>query len=98
MAFRLAPAARDDLDAIWDYVAREARDAGPADRLIDAITERLWLLAQHPQIGRRRDDLEAGLRSLAVGNFVIVYEVTAGNVSVLRIVHGRQDLPSLFGG
>ncbi len=52
MAFRLAPAARDDLDAIWDYVAREARDAGPADRLIDAITERLWLLAQHPQIGR----------------------------------------------
>ena len=31
MVVRLAPGARDDLDAIWDYVAREARDEGPAD-------------------------------------------------------------------
>ena len=96
MVYRLAPGARDDLDAIWDYVAREARDEGPADRLIEAITEVLWLLAEHPRIGRARDDLDVGLRSFPVGNVVIVYEVSDGDVSVLPIVHGRQDLGALF--
>jgi plasmid stabilization system protein ParE len=44
-----------------------------------------------------RDDLDTGLRSFPVGNFIIVYEVADGDVSVLRIVHGHQDLWSLFG-
>jgi toxin ParE1/3/4 len=98
MAYRLAPGARDDLDAIWDHVARETRDEGPADRLIEAIAERLWLLAEHPSIGRVRDDLAVGLRSFPVGRFVIVYEIAGGDVSVLRVLHGRQDLGALFGG
>ena len=67
MVYRLAPRAREDLDAIWDYVAREARDEAPADRLIDTITERLSLLAEHPRIGRAREDLDVGLRSFPVG-------------------------------
>jgi toxin ParE1/3/4 len=96
MTYRLAPRARDDLDDIWDYVAREARDDGPADRLIDAITERLWLLAEHPRIGRARDDLGVGARIFPVGNYVIVYDVNGNDISVLRIVHGRRDLGSLF--
>ncbi len=98
MVVRLAPGARDDLDAIWDFVACEARDEGPADRLIEAITEVLSLLAEHPRIGRVRDDLDIGLRSFPVGNVVIVYEVSDGDVSVLRIVHGRRDLGALFDG
>ncbi len=97
MVFRLATGARDDLDAIWDYVAHESRDEAPADRLIEAITERLWLLAEHPRIGRIRDDMAVGLRSFPVGNIVIVYEVSGDDVAVLRIVHGRQDLAALFG-
>ena len=98
MVYRLAPGAHDDLDAIWDFVAREARDEGPADRLIEAITEVLSLLAEHPRIGRVRDDLDAGLRSFPVGNVVIVYEVSDRDVSVLRIAHGRRDLGALFDG
>lgn len=31
MVYRPAPEARDDWDAIWDYVTREARDEGTAD-------------------------------------------------------------------
>jgi plasmid stabilization system protein ParE len=33
-----------------------------------------------------------------VGNYVIVYEAKGGDVSVLRIVHGRRYLAALFGG
>jgi toxin ParE1/3/4 len=97
MVYRLAPRARDDLDAIWDYIAHEARAEAPADKLIDAITERLWLLSEHPRIGRVRNDLGLGLRSFPVSSYVIVYEVSGSDVSVLRIVHGRRDLGSLFG-
>ena len=98
MAYRLAPGARDDLDAIWDHIAREAGDTAPADRMIDAIAERLWLLAEHPRIGRVRDDLAIGVRSFPVGTFMILYELHGRDVAILRIVHSRRDLGVLLGG
>jgi plasmid stabilization system protein ParE len=45
MGFRLSPEAEDELDNIWFYVARESGSVVIAHRLIDAITERFWLLA-----------------------------------------------------
>jgi plasmid stabilization system protein ParE len=64
MGFRLLPEAEAELDGIWLYVARESGSSDIANRLIEGITGRFWLLAQHPQIGRRRDvDLRPGLRS-----------------------------------
>jgi plasmid stabilization system protein ParE len=40
MAHRLAPQARAELIAIWNYIAREGGNAAAADSIIDAITER----------------------------------------------------------
>jgi toxin ParE1/3/4 len=87
MVYRLAPRARDDLDAIWDYIAHEARAEAPADKLIDAITQRLWLLSEHPRIGRVRNDLGLGLRSFPVSSYVIVYEVSVIVYEVSVIVY-----------
>jgi hypothetical protein len=39
-----------------------------ADRLIDAITDRFFLLGNHPYVGRLRDDLRSGLRSFPLAN------------------------------
>jgi toxin ParE1/3/4 len=71
MAHRLAPQARAELSAIWIYIARESGNATAADSIIDAITERFYLLAQYPRMGRARDDLRPGLRSFPVGQYVI---------------------------
>ena len=38
-----------------------------------------------------------GSRSVAVGEYVIVYCVEGHDVSILRVVHGRRDLEALFG-
>ena len=56
MAHRIAPEAEAELDNIWYYVAKESGSFQIADRLIDTITERFYLLACHPRIGRRRDE------------------------------------------
>lgn len=98
MAHRLAPRARADLDEIWQYLARESRSEAIADRQIDAITERFYLLATHPHIGRARDDdLGQGRRSFPVGQYVIVYRIAGADVRILRVVHGRRDLSAFFG-
>jgi toxin ParE1/3/4 len=81
MAHRLAPEAEADLDSIWYYVASQSGSMEVADRLIDALTERFYLLASYPQLGRRRDeDLRPGLRSFPVGEYVIIYRVDDDNV------------------
>jgi toxin ParE1/3/4 len=98
MAHCVAPQAETDLDDIWLYVARESGSMDVATRLIDAITGRFVFLASFPYVGRARDeDFGTGSRSVAVGEYVIVYCVAGHDVSILRVVHGRRDLEALFG-
>jgi toxin ParE1/3/4 len=93
MAHRLAPEAEAELDDIWNYVAKESGSIEIADRLIDSITERFYLLAQYPHIGRARDaDLRAGLRSFAVGQYVIIYRFDRKDVSILHVFRGSRDI------
>jgi toxin ParE1/3/4 len=98
MAHRLAPEADAELDDIWDYVARESDSAEIADRLVDSITSRLFLLARHPHMGRRRDsELRSGLRSFPAGAYVIIYRIDGEDVLILHVVRGSRDINALFG-
>jgi plasmid stabilization system protein ParE len=45
MAHRVSPQAERDLDDIWYYVAKESGSIEIANRLIDSITHRFFLLA-----------------------------------------------------
>ena len=97
MAHLIAPRAEADLDDIWLYVARESGSLDVANRLIDAITGRFWILANFPYAGRPRDlELGAGIRSFPVGEYVILYCVEGEDVFILRVVHGKRDFDSLF--
>lgn len=64
--YRLSEAAAADIDVLWLYVA-EHGSVDTADRLIDAIMDGIRLLADHPGMGRARDELAPGLRSLPHG-------------------------------
>ena len=97
MAHRLAPEAEPELDDIWYYVAKESGSIDIADRLVDSITERFYLLARHPHIGRRRDeDLRPGLRSFPVGEYVIIYRVEEDEVLILHVYRGSRDIEALL--
>jgi len=95
-SIRLSPEAESELDRIWLYVARESGVPSIADRVVDAIEARMRLLVRNPQIGRRRDrDLRPGIRSLAVGEYVVLYRIAEDEVVVLHILHGRRDIANL---
>src|SRR6266849_4125190 len=51
-SFRFLPLARNDLNEIWEYIAQDNLDA--AERLVERIEELCALLAERPQLGRRR--------------------------------------------
>lgn len=48
MAHRLAPEAESDLDELWYYVASNG-SAEIADRLVDSLTTRFFLLGRYPR-------------------------------------------------
>jgi toxin ParE1/3/4 len=98
MASVRSPQADSDLDSIWYYVATESGSVEIADRLIDSITERFFLLANFPNLGRRRDeDLRPDLRSFLVGEYVILYRLRDEDVLILRVLRGSRNIEALFG-
>ena len=97
MAHRLAPEVETQLDEIWYYTARESGSTQIANRLIDSITERFFLLAGFPHAGRLRSDLRPKLRSFPVGDYVIFYRIEGEDVHILHVVHGRRDIEAQMG-
>ncbi len=90
-AVRLSADAEEDLDGIWLYVAERGDDSA-ANRLLDEITSCFAMFARHPEIGGPRDELKRGVRSHAVGNYVIFYRIRESAVVILRVLHGARDV------
>jgi toxin ParE1/3/4 len=92
-AFRSTDANLDVLE-IWLHIARHNIPA--AEKLVDDIEAKCSQLAQVPELGRRRDELQVGLRSVPVRGYIIIYRPVDGGVFVHRVVHGSRDLSQLF--
>jgi len=97
MAHRLTQRARSDLDDIWRYLAIESGNEAIADRQIDQLTDRFYMIANSPRIGRSRDDLRRGLRGHPVGQYVIFYRILRRDVIIQRVLHARRNIAMLFG-
>jgi toxin ParE1/3/4 len=93
-ALRFTRRARRDLNEILDYVA--AHDAPAAGRLLTRLQSNCRLLALHPQSGRIRRELGAGVRSFPVKPYVVYYAAGPRRVTVLRILHGARDVAMLL--
>lgn len=88
--WRWRPAARSDAVDLWRWIAADSPRA--ANRLFERLDEVAALLAENPLLGRSRDDLAAGLRSMPVGPCVIFYRPTDAGVDIVRVLHGRRDI------
>lgn len=91
----ILPSAQADIDEIWDYVSQDSRQN--ADRLVDRIYELCReRLAHQPMMGRSREELAPQLRSFPVGSYLVFYRPISDGIEVVRVLHGRRDIESLF--
>ena len=92
-----SPEAEEDLVAIWRYVAQEA-SPDIADKQLILIDQATTTLREWPLAGRARDDVLPGMRSLVARPYVVFYRVAGQGVEVVRVLHGRRDIDSIFIG
>jgi len=91
---RILRSALEDLDVIWLYIARDNVNA--AERVVDAIETAADRLAQTPGIGGKRDDLQPGLLSYPLGNYILFYCRTSTGIDLLHVYHGARNIEELF--
>ena len=90
----LAQQARDDLIEIWLYIAADSPAA--ADKFIDYVYEQAKKLCSNSELGRKRDDLIAGIRSMPVKRYLIFYRINKDNIEIVRVLNGYRDVDTLL--
>jgi toxin ParE1/3/4 len=78
---------------IFDYIARDKPLA--VAHWVDEIEERCNLIAATPEFGELRPEYGAGIRSAAIGRYVIFYRTITGGIEVVRVIAGDRDIRSL---
>lgn len=86
----IAPAAQHDLANIYRYSLTTWGQA-QAETYMTQMEQNLWLLTAQPSIGKERNDLFPGVRSLPVNKHLVYYQHRQNQIHVARILHGRQD-------
>jgi toxin ParE1/3/4 len=87
--------AERDIDGIWDYLAAQASIQVADDKVRDLfrVCDRL---ISHPFLGRPRDELIPGLRSILAHPHIVFYRVAGSNIEVVRVLHQRRDIEAIF--
>src|SRR3954447_3995975 len=90
------PQATRDLLDIWIYVS-DRGGKSRANDLIRTLRNQISLLSEQPLMGRARDELRPGLRSMPVSHYLIIYYPLEDGVEIVRVISGRQDLGAIVG-
>ncbi|EHC10119.1 type II toxin-antitoxin system RelE/ParE family toxin [Fischerella thermalis] len=92
--YRLSQQAEQDLEDIWIYLAQQ--DELAADKQIAQLLDRLPMLAQFPDMGRKRDDLLQRLRSFPVKPYIVFYTKITDGIEIVRVLHQSRDIENYF--
>ena len=83
-----------DYQRIYDYIAVDNERA--ADKVLRTFDEKLMLLSEMPGAGPARPDLGRTVRSLPVGNYLLVYRPIKAGIELLRVIHGARKVRRVF--
>ncbi|WP_339378689.1 type II toxin-antitoxin system RelE/ParE family toxin [Calothrix sp. NIES-2100] len=67
-----------------------------SERFLSKLDAKFAKIAQFPNLGRRRDEILPGLRSLTIDNYLILYMPIEQDVEIFRIISGYRDISALF--
>ena len=85
-----APKSTHDLQDVWRYFARVASPE-IADKLVREIEQAGERLADQALMGRARDEVMPGLRTVLVNPYTVFYRVD-GTVEIVRVLHERRNV------
>lgn len=91
-AFRLSPAAQQDLDAIFDYTV-EQWGMPQALRYMQMLEEACAAMAQAPQQAQDCSHIRSGYRRGLAGQHFVYFRIEEDGIAVIRILHPRMDAP-----
>lgn len=92
---RRSSSAENDLLEAWLYIAEDSVDS--ADRLLDQIETEMGRLLIQPQMGRRREELAAGLRSWPTSTpYILFYFAESDGITIARVLHHARDVPAIW--
>lgn len=81
-----------DLIGTFDYLLQQGASIGTATRYIDDLENICILIGDNPRLGRRRPELQPGLRSFPVRSHIVFYREVGDHVQIARILHGHRDV------
>ena len=92
---RFSAQAHLDLVEIGDYIAQDSAET--AARFVRRLEDHCTLLSNRPLMGRPRDEIRPGLRSVRYGRYAIFYRAIEGGVEIARVIHSARDLDTALG-
>ena len=93
--FRLTQPAIQDIEQIADYIA-DSSGLERSEKFLEKLNAKFLQLIQFPNLGRQRDEIFPGIRSLSTETYLILYMPIGQDIEIFRVVSGYQDLSALF--
>ena len=89
--FHLTLEAADDLNEIYEYIARDNPEA--AERVRSEFYTAIQHLAKMPAAGHfRRDLTDKPVRFWRIRSYLIVYRPRTKPLEIVRVLHGARDV------
>lgn len=92
---RVTPRARDDLKNIGRYTEQTWNKA-QRNLYLKQLENRLFWLADNPQLGRYRTEIHEGYYSFPEGQHVIFYLFDENAIDIIGIPHKEMDIINYF--
>ncbi len=96
LPYDLTEQSERDIEEIFAYTEAQFGLAQAVKYLL-AFDGVLTEIADNPKLGRARNEIRKGLLSMTQESHVIFYRIVQKRIRVIRILHGRRDLPNVLG-
>lgn len=90
--YELSEKADQDMADIFDFTGKKF-GIDQAVHYVSEFEAVFQLLVTQPQLGKKRDEIRIGLRSLTHSSHIVFYRLHKGKIRIVRILHGNRDLP-----
>jgi toxin ParE1/3/4 len=94
MRLRVTRLAQSDIDRIHDRIALDNPSA--ALRWVERARKQFKFLAANPGVGELCHDIRPDLRCFSQGNYVTFFRIVEDTLEIVRVIHGRRDVGTLF--